>query len=81
MGKLTKAFKFKPAYRKGYGILNASGDFWTLDVFDTVEKAQKHVEAFWRGDKSIDLGQYTIVQAVQRTSITPAGRLALKEGQ
>lgn len=77
MSKKLRNPKFKPAYREGFGILNAQGDFWSPDIFQTVEKAQRHVEEFWRGSKDIDLGQFTIVPAQQRITITPAGRSAL----
>ena len=70
---------FKPAYRKGFGILNACGDFWSPDIFQTEAAAKAHVERFWRGSKDIDLGQFTIVPAQQRITITPAGRTALSE--
>lgn len=72
--------KFRPAYRDGFGILNKVGDFWSPDIFETEEKAQQHVEDYWRGAKGvIDLGQFTIVPARQRISITPAGRAALTQ--
>lgn len=78
MSKLTKA-KFKPAYREGFGILNKQGDFWSPNIFDTEEAAQAYVERFWAGSNDMDLGQFTIVPAQQRITITPAGRSKLQE--
>lgn len=30
-----------------YGILNAQGEFWTVQAFDTVAEAERHRDGFW----------------------------------
>ena len=30
-----------------FGILNAQGDFWTPDVFESEDAARQHIRDFW----------------------------------
>ena len=72
---MKKERRPKTAYRDGFGILNPYGDFWTSDIFETVDKAREHVRQFWLGcNPAQDIGRYKIVRARQRTGLTPAAK-------
>jgi hypothetical protein len=47
MKKLAKLDSSKVYETPFYGILNANGDFWGPDVFNSEAAARKHMDAFW----------------------------------
>lgn len=59
--ELDKAKRPKP-YRttKRFGILNPSGDMWTVNTFETSNAAQRHLEAFF-GKPHIGLKKFKII--------------------
>jgi hypothetical protein len=61
-----------------YGILNANGAFWTPLAFESEEKAEQHLRAFW---KQVDRewhgsrGKFKIVPVrIQLTALASVGR-------
>lgn len=53
-----------------WGILNANGDLWTYQVFDTREQARAQLASFWHGFyRSEPPDGYRIVPVKVQTSV------------
>lgn len=55
--------KPQPYAMDRYGILNAHGDFWTPDTFNSMAEAQNHIDDVQQKNPRMKLDRHTVVRA------------------